>query len=63
MSKLVVMLEENMDGKKVDTKKLQAVLWTKLKKYPLTEEDAKKTVRYLIDKDLLSVITEKNNAL
>ncbi len=59
MSKLVVMLEENMDGKKVDTKKLQALLWVKFKKFPLTEDEAKKTVRYLIDKDMLKSITEK----
>ncbi len=58
MSKLCVMLEENMDGKKVDTKKLQAILWVKFKKYPLTEDQAKKTVMYLIEKDMLNAITE-----
>jgi hypothetical protein len=59
MSKLVVMLEENMDGKKVDRVKLQALLWVKFKKYPTTEDEAKKTVKYLIDKDMLNAITEK----
>lgn len=59
MSKLIILLEENMDGKKVDTKKLQALLWARFEKYPLTEEDAKKTVKYLIDKGMLNSITEK----
>ena len=58
MSKLCIMLEENMDGKKVDTKKLQALLWVKFEKFPLTEDEAKKTVRYLIDKNMLNAITE-----
>lgn len=59
MSKLIVLLEENMDGKKVDAKKLQALLWVRFKKYPVSEIEAKKTVRYLIDKDMLNAITEK----
>ena len=59
MSKLIVMLEENMDGKKVGKAKLQALLWVKFKKYPTTEVEAQKTVKYLIDKDMLSSITEK----
>lgn len=58
MSKLVVMLEENTDGKKVDPKKLQALLWVKFKKYPVSEIEAKKTVRYLIDKELLNEISK-----
>lgn len=59
MSKLVVMLEENMDGKKVDSKKLQQFMWAKFKVYPATEEDANKTVKYLIKNKMLDLITEK----
>jgi hypothetical protein len=59
MSKLCIMLEENMDGGKVDTKKLKNLMWVKFKVYPVTEEDAKKTVKYLIKNNMLNAITEK----
>lgn len=61
MSKLIVLLEENMSGKKVDKKKLQTLLWVKFKKYPVSEIEAKKTVRYLIDKELLGGISVVKN--
>lgn len=60
MDKLQIILEENTDGQPISMDKLKTLLWTRLKKYPATEEEAKKTANWLIEKQMLNALMESN---
>lgn len=58
IDKVAIMLEENADGKAVNKKKLQELLWVRFKKYPTNDTEAKKTVKYLLEKNMINSVLE-----
>lgn len=57
--KMKIMLEENMDGAAANMEHVQKVLWARFKKYPDSEDAAKKAVAYMVEHDMLNSIKEK----
>lgn len=58
IDKMRIMIEEATDGNKVSSEKLTSVIWTKLKKYPQNENEAKKAVGWLIAKNMINDVLE-----
>ena len=56
---LRVMLEEDVDGRPISTQKLKSLLWTRFKKYPTTDDEARKTANWLIEKNMLNSLLEQ----
>lgn len=58
VDKLVILLEENLDGKKVSKDKLINLMYVRFRRFPSTDEEAQKLANWMVEKDMLNSITE-----